>query len=454
MQTWIRLLWKSRRAQMAQKRNLRRPALECLEERNLLSGSYVQTNLVSDLSSLVSPPDPNLKNPWGLVAGPMGPFWISDNGTGLASVYNGSGVQQIPAVTIPPPRNSPAGTTAAPTGVVFNGGGGFNVSNGTTSGSSVFIFATEDGTISGWSPGVDFSHAILAVDNSDGGTGAVYKGLAIGSNTSGTFIYATNFRSGHIDVFGSNFAPATLMGSFSDPTIPKGYAPFGIQNIGGNLFVTYAMQNSTRHDDVAGRAHGFIDVFDTNGNLLMRFHDHFPLDSPWGLAMAPSNFGPFSNELLVGNFGNGAINVFDPANGDFLGPLNNGPNSPIVIDGLWALQFGNGQAAGPTDTLFFTAGINGEMDGLFGSLHFTAGVGNTVGPKSDPDPTTVAVSPAAASSTTPSQAGLAEKAVTSRTEAVTTGAVVLSTNTAHGTVIGHVQAAHDQLFADLFRPIT
>ena len=329
-------------------------------------GFYQQTNLVSDIAGVAQLTDPNLVNPWGLVHGPATPWWVADNGTGVSTLYTGQGVKVPLTVTIPVPAGSPAGTTAAPTGVIFNGNGGFNVSENGTSFSSLFIFDTEDGTISGWNPSfVDRTHAILAVDRSNVGKGAVYKGLAIGSNASGTFIFATNFRFGTIEMFDSNFH---LVRSFTDHRLPQSYAPFGIQNIGGNLYVTFAKQNAAKHDDVAGPGHGFVDVFDTDGNLISRLIARGSLNSPWGLALAPANFGQFSNDLLVGNFGDGHINVFDPNTGAALGSLQNSGGVPILIDGLWSLQFGNGAAAGATNELFFTAGIDGEAHGLFGAI--------------------------------------------------------------------------------------
>src|SRR6266571_3289018 len=246
------------------------------------NGFYQQTNLVSDLPNIAAHQDANLVNPWGLSHGPTTPWWVSDNGTGKSTLYNGQG-QAFPlasplVVTIPPPANSPAGTTAAPTGNVFNGTSGFVVSTASGSGPSRFIFATEDGTISGWNPAADLTHAILEVDRSTIGLGAVYKGLAIASTASGTFIYATNFRFGTVEMFDSSF---NLVGSFTDPKLANTcplpnqcYAPFGIQNIGGKLFVTFALQDAEKHDDVAGPAHGFVDVFDTSGNLIQRLVSH------------------------------------------------------------------------------------------------------------------------------------------------------------------------------------
>jgi uncharacterized protein (TIGR03118 family) len=337
-------------------------------------GFYQQTNLVSDLPGTAAVTDPHLVNAWGMSHSPTSPWWISDNGTGVSTLYNGNGAP-FPlgsplVVTIPPPLGSPAGTLAAPTGNVFNSSSGFIVTKNGKSGHPNFIFATEDGTISGWSPAVDPTNAILAVDHS--ASGAVYKGLALGSNSSGDFLFATNFHNGTVDVFDTHYAPASLAGSFADPGIPTGFAPFGIANLHGQLYVTYAKQDAARHDDVAGPANGFVDIFDTNGNLIRRLVTRGRLNSPWGLAFAPADFGQFSNDLLVGNFGDGRINVVDPHTGNFLGQLRDRDNRAITIDGLWGLAFGNGATAGPTNTLFFTAGIDDEAHGLFGSLRHEA----------------------------------------------------------------------------------
>ncbi len=351
---------------------------------NTAHGFYQQTNLVSDLPNIAKFQDPNLLNPWGLSHGPTTPWWVSDNGAGVSTLYDGNGtpVNPLPpgtpplVVTIPPPAGSPAGTTATPTGNVFNGTSGFVVTEGSASGPSRFIFATEDGTISGWNPSVDKTHAILEVDRSTVGAGAVYKGLAIASLASGTFIYATNFRFGTVEMFDSSF---NLVGSFTDPKLANTcplpnqcYAPFGIQNIGGKLFVTFALQNAEKHDDVSGPAHGFVDVFDTSGNLIQRLILHGRLNSPWGLALAPADFGRFGNALLVGNFGDGRINAYDLNTGEFLGQLRDQANTPITIDDLWALGFGNDANAGLHNELFFTAGINDEADGLFGKITFVS----------------------------------------------------------------------------------
>ncbi len=333
-------------------------------------GFYQQTNLVSDQAGMARFTDPNLVNPWGIAYGPTSPFWIADNHTGVSTLYNGKG-QPFPTsgplvVTIP----LPGGGTSSPTGIVFNGSSDFVVSEGGNSGPSLFIFTSEDGTLSGWNPNVDLTNAILTVDNS--ASGAVYKGLALGSSRSQNFLFATNFSAGVVDVYDASFH---WVRSFTDkklahtcPLPGQCYAPFGIRNIGGLLYVTFALQDADKHDDMAGPGHGFVDVFNTNGHLLKRLIAHGALNSPWGLALAPSDFGRFSNTLLVGNFGNGWINAFDPDSGAFLGSLKDKRGNPIVIDGLWALTFGNGTLAGETDTLFFTAGPNEESHGLFGSI--------------------------------------------------------------------------------------
>lgn len=330
------------------------------------STTFQQVNLVSDIPGLALHTDPDLVNPWGISHSPTSPFWVSDNGTGLSTLYNGAGTKQALVVTIPPPAGSPAGTTAKPTGQVFNSTADFVVTNGTTSAASRFIFATEDGTISGWNPTVDPTHAILAVDNS--ASGAIYKGLASGANASGNFLYAANFHAGTIDVFDKDFHQVQLAGSFTDPDIHRGFAPFNIQNLGGKLYVTYAKQDADGEDDVAGPANGYVDIFDTNGNLLQRLATRGRLNSPWGLAFAPASFGAFAGDLLVGNFGDGRINIIDPVTGEFLDQLRDANNRPITIDGLWALIVGNGGNGGDVDKVYFTAGPNDEAHGLFGSL--------------------------------------------------------------------------------------
>ncbi|MDW6024166.1 TIGR03118 family protein [Mesorhizobium sp. BAC0120] len=329
---------------------------------------FEQTNLVSD--GLVKAPviDPNLINPWGVSFKPTGPFWVSDNGQGVATIYDGKGHPQTIAghtaitIAVPPGQTTPA----SPTGQVFNSTGhGFAISSGGKTASSVFIFATEDGTISGWNPAVNSGSSVLAVDNSEGGKGAVYKGLAIAKTEDGTLLFAANFRSGNVDVFDSKFKHVR---SFTDPGVPKGYAPFNVSVIDGHLFVTFALQNSEKHDDVAGAGHGFVDEFNLNGELVKRVASRGPLDSPWGMAIAPSGFGKFSHDLLIGNFGDGTINVFNPHNDKFLGKLSGSNGAPIKIGDLWALVPGNHGPNSDPKKIYFTAGVQNEMHGLFGTL--------------------------------------------------------------------------------------
>ena len=326
---------------------------------------YQQHNLVSDGAVPADLVDTNLINAWGLVSGPATPWWISDNGTGRSTLYNVR-TGSIPAIfTVP----GAGGEQSAPTGLVFNGGTGFVVTNSTGTGPALFIFASEDGTISGFRAGA----LGIAVDSS--ASGAVYKGLALAGTATGGLLYATNFHAGTVDVFDSHFNAVRVTGAFTDRHLPPGYAPFGIQNIGGTIYVTYALQDANKHDDVAGEGHGFVNAFDTDGNLIRRVASRGELNSPWGLALAPADFGTFSNDLLVGNFGDGRIHAFHPGrsegDGQFQprGSLQSAKASPIVIDGLWALGFGKGAANnGPTNTLFFTAGPGGEQHGLFGML--------------------------------------------------------------------------------------
>ena len=356
-----------------------------------MGGDYAQTNLISDIMGLAQVTDPNLLNPWGLAFLPGSPFWINENNAGFSALYFADAVPfpDLPSVIIPPPPSSTSAGT--PTGIIANlfvGTGAFVIPNPNDStkpfGPSLFIFDTEDGTIEAWnsapfvSPGLpDPLIAEIVVDNSDGGadTGAVYKGLALGANTAnGPLLYATNFRSGKIDVFDTNFltpSPA-LTGSFTDPKVEHGYAPFGIQNIGGQIWVSYAKQDKFKHDPVNKPGHGFVSVFDTDGKLLQHFAQHGHLDSPWGMVMAPGTFGPFANDILIGNFGDGLINAFDPKKGHWLGAVSGKHGRPLVNDGLWSLTFGGALnsdgSASSADTLFFTAGLNDENDGLFGSI--------------------------------------------------------------------------------------
>jgi uncharacterized protein (TIGR03118 family) len=345
--------------------------------------TYAVTRLVSDISGDAAVLDPVLQNAWGVAFTPgASPFWVNDNHTGCSTLYGGDGAIVPLQVAIPlpgniipssachavDPKNPPKVGPAGPTGIVWNPSAAFLVPG--TDKPATFIFATEDGTLSAWTGGLTpADNAVLAADNS--ANGAVYKGLVVGVNVKGVFLFATNFHAGTIDVFGptgSNglFTPATTDGNFKDPTIPPGYAPFGIANLNGDLFVTYAKQKPDKHDDAAGPGRGFVDVFDTDGHLLRRLVTRGPLDSPWGVARASYAFGRFSGDILVGNFGNGRINAFDE-DGRFIGELDDKNGKALVIDGLWALTLGGGRAS-KSDTLFFTAGPVGETHGLFGTI--------------------------------------------------------------------------------------
>lgn len=320
--------------------------------------AYVETDLVSDLPGRAAVLDPNLVNPWGLSAGPTTPWWVSDNGSGLSTLYNGNtGAPLALVVTIPP-----AGS--APTGQVFNGSAtDFLLANGQA---ARFLFATEGGTIAGWNGGLGTTAAV-AVDNS--GSGASYKGLALANNGSGSFLYAADFAGGRIDVFNAAFAQVAAPGGFTDPNLPSGYAPFNVQNLGGTLYVAYAQRSVADPDEEqAGAGLGIVDAYDADGTLLRRVATGGVLDAPWGLALAPAHFGEFSNALLVGNFGDGRISAYDALTGALLGQLTDAAGQPIAIEGLWGIGFGNGAAAGPAGALYFAAGINDEANGLFGVL--------------------------------------------------------------------------------------
>jgi uncharacterized protein (TIGR03118 family) len=336
--------------------------------------SYVQTNLVSDIPGLAAHTDPNLKNPWGTSVGPGSPIWVSDNHAGLATLYDGAGNIQPRVVAIPAPPSAGSGAVGAPDGQAFNTfdptSTDFVIKKNGVSGPAFFLFATEDGTIAGWNPKVDNAHAVIAVDrstatDSSGDVGANYKGLALVATPSGKFIYATSFRFGKVDVFDSHF---DLVNSFTDPTIPAGFAPFGIHNIGGKLYVTFAKQGPGKGDDDAGPGNGFVDVFAPNGDLLQRLVSRGKLDSPWAVTLAPPTFGAFGGDILVGNFGDGRIHAYDPTTGAFEGELSRPGGGPVVIDGLWGLRFAPATPGAGPNTAFFTAGLNHEADGLFGTL--------------------------------------------------------------------------------------
>jgi uncharacterized protein (TIGR03118 family) len=332
----------------------------------------VVTNLVTDDQSAhaATLTDPDLKNAWGISASTTSPFWVSDNGTGVATLYSVNPTTNVPAkasltVTIP--------AEGSVTGQVFNtvGAPAFNGDN--------FLFVSEDGTVSGWRGALGTTAEVLALASPDNN----YKGAAYASVGGNAYLYAANFRSGAIDVFKGSAGAPDLAGSFTDPGLPSGYAPFNIQNLGGTLYVTYALQDASADDDVPGAGHGFVTAFDANGSFLHRVASQGVLNSPWGLAIAPAGFEGIGGDLLVGNFGDGKINAFNPITLTEDGPLKGPGGTPISIGGLWALAVGNGGNGGSTQLVYFSAGPDGETHGLFGSL------------SSVPEPSSLALSTAA-----------------------------------------------------------
>jgi uncharacterized protein (TIGR03118 family) len=326
---------------------------------------FKQVNLVADTAGMAGHTDPNLLNAWGMTFDrtQKGPLTVADNHAGVVTAYDPTGQPAGTPVTIP----AAGGAMGAPTGVVFNGTADFH--------GDTFISVSEDGIIAGWRAGAP---AVVEADNS--AAAAVYKGVALGSSSMGNFLYATNFHAGTVDVFDKDFRAARLPGSFTDPKAPVGFAPFGIHNIHGRLYVTFAMQDADRQDDVKGAGHGFIDIFDTDGHLLRRFASGTAaggrlavLDSPWGMALAPRRFGRFGRTLLVGNFGSGHIVAFDRRTGHPKGLLRDSAGSPLTLDGLWEVLFGGGGSAGDPHKLYFTSGPDDENHGLLGSLEVARG---------------------------------------------------------------------------------
>ena len=320
---------------------------------------YSQTNLVTNnqAANAAQITDSQMVNPWGLAFSGTSPFWLGDNGTGVSTLYSVNPVTNVTAkaglvVTIP--------GDGSVTGTVFNSGAGagaFNADN--------FLFVSEDGTISGWRGALGTNAQTLQIGNADN----VYKGAAFATIAGHSYLYAANFRAGTIDVVKGDGAAPSLAGAFVDPGLPAGYAPFDIKVIGTSVYVTYALQDGAKLDEVAGTGNGFVTQFDLQGNFVARIGSQGTLDAPWGLALAPSTFGEFAGDLLVGNFGDGTINAFDVATQTFKGQLRNSGGGILSIDGLWALSFGNGGNGGSTQSLFFTAGPDEESNGLFGELN-------------------------------------------------------------------------------------
>lgn len=326
-----------------------------------ITSTFATKTLVADQGTDAAHLDTHLINAWGIAFNPTAFVWVANNGTSTSTLYDGNGVPQSLVVAIP----SGTAGAAAPTGIVYNGSSDFKVTQNGVTGASPFIFVGEAGTVSGWSPTVNRNNAVTAVDS---GGNAVYKGLAIGAYNSANYLYAADFHNNRVDVYDANWQKATLPGSFTDPNLPTGYAPFGIQTIGDRIYVAYAQRETGGNDDVKGAGLGIVDAYDTAGNMVKRLVTGGALNAPWGLAMAPANFGDFSNALLVGNFGDGKINAYNPTTGAFIGTLQKTDHTPIVIDGLWGIAFGNGVNSQPTNTLFYTAGPGDEAHGAYGRI--------------------------------------------------------------------------------------
>ena len=321
------------------------------------ASAYAATSLVSDTAALpAAHTDPKLVNAWGVAFNPRGLVWVAANGTAKSTLYDGNGVPQALVVSTPP----------GPTGIVFNGTQDFKlIQNGVTA-PSPFIFASESGSIAAWSPTVSPTTAVVVFDGSAGGS--VYKGLAIGSYGGANYLYAADFHNQRVDVFDASFARVALPGAFSDPNLPAGYAPFGIQAIGERIFVAYAMREASGDDEQAGAGLGIVNVYDSGGKLIKRLVSGGALNAPWGMALAPADFGTASNMLLIGNFGDGKINAYDPATGGAGSPLRKMDGTPLAVDGLWGIAFGNGLNSQPATTLFFAAGPNDEAHGQYGRI--------------------------------------------------------------------------------------
>ncbi|MBV8843191.1 MAG: TIGR03118 family protein [Bryobacterales bacterium] len=332
------------------------------------ANAYIQHNLISDEPGVADVTDPNLVNAWDIATTATSPFWISSNGTGSAVVYSTANATPTIAVSMLkvsiPRGNSSTSKIGAPTGQIANDTSAFALTNGTKAN---FLFCTEDGTISGWNSAAGDT-AVIMVDNSS--KGAVYKGCVLGGTASSPQIYAANFNSGAVEIYDGNFAPVSLgTRAFTDSQIPAGFAPFNIVNLNGNLYVAYAKQDAAKQDEVSGPGYGYIDVYDMNGNLKTRLVAGGSLNSPWGMTIAPAtNFGPFSGMLLIGNYGDGQINAYDPSTGALKGAMFDTRGNPITIPCLWGLHVGNGSSGGDANAVYFAAAPDNQQHGLFGSL--------------------------------------------------------------------------------------
>ena len=329
---------------------------------------YTNKRLVSNGAFPANFTDPHLKNAWGVAFNPQGFVWVADADGNVSTLYDGTGQpspQQVPLVVAVP---GPDGTPGNPTGIVFSGGNDFAVTKGGVTGFARFIFATEQGNLAGWAPNVDATHAIFVPKDPADTEEASYKGLALSGNGTTHLLYAANFLQARVDVFDGAFKRVTVPGRFRDPRLPAHYAPFGIQAINGDIYVTYAKQDESGDEEVQGQGLGFVDVFDPDGRLLRRVASRGALNAPWGLALAPASFGKFGGALLVGNFGDGTINAYGPRTGTWLGSLRDASGKRIRVDGLWGMQFGNGLLNQKTNQLFYAAGPNEEEDGVYGVI--------------------------------------------------------------------------------------
>jgi uncharacterized protein (TIGR03118 family) len=346
--------------------------------------AFADTALVTNKASVVATVttiDQNLQNPWGIAVGPGLPFWIADNNSNLSTLYSGTGTNETNTVTgsnsvgiaIPP---SAAGVESNPTAQVYNGSGGFLIPTGHGQETALFIYDGEGGTIAAWAQDSGAT-AVTAYDDgiANGTAHAVYKGLAIGTGNGVTYLYATDLHNNKVDVFDTNFSkPAAMQGKFVDPTIPAGFVPFGIEAMDGQLYVTYAMRDAAMHDEVAGAGLGYVDVFDLGGNFVNRFASAGALNAPWGIATAPTGFGSIAGDVLIGNFGDGTINIYTPDGSlaTYVGHLTVANGGTFTAPGLWSLAFGNGDSDKPLTTLFYTAGFADQTDGVFGSISMTS----------------------------------------------------------------------------------